>query len=184
MGMSSSGRGRVQCRARLTSKLCSSVVCMTEHLSAAFEVARAAAASMFAQLAWDGRGGETMKFYRFEAVGPNGRLKIHLPRHLTDLDRPFAVDSRLGPASDGESGSDDVGGAHAVSIRVAGRRRRRPFFDVNFDAPHSGPARVTRSRCAPLSRRGNCEMLCMKHAPHVYSDAGHVLNVGTWTPVR
>ena len=31
--------------------------------------------------------GETMKFYRFEAAGPNGRLQNRHPRHLTDLDR-------------------------------------------------------------------------------------------------
>ena len=28
-----------------------------------------------------------MKFYRFEAAGPNRRLQMRLPRHLTDLDR-------------------------------------------------------------------------------------------------
>ena len=31
--------------------------------------------------------GESLKFYRFEAACPNGRLQMHLPRHLTDLDR-------------------------------------------------------------------------------------------------
>ena len=31
--------------------------------------------------------GETMKLYHFEAAGPNGRLQIRRPRHLTDLDR-------------------------------------------------------------------------------------------------
>ena len=31
--------------------------------------------------------GETMKLYHFEAAGPNGRLQMRLPRHLTDLDR-------------------------------------------------------------------------------------------------
>ena len=31
--------------------------------------------------------GESVKCYRFEAAGPNKRLKIHRPRHLTDLDR-------------------------------------------------------------------------------------------------
>ena len=31
--------------------------------------------------------GESVKCYRFEAAGPNKRLKMHRPRHLTDLDR-------------------------------------------------------------------------------------------------
>ena len=129
--------------------------------------------------------GETMKLYRFEAAGPNGRLQNRHPRHLTDLDRVHSpsvvVWNRLPTANRVRTRLGVL--TPWVSASLAGAAGGRFLMEISMPLTQ-GPPRVTRSGCAPLSRRGNCEVLCMEHAPHVYSDAGLVLNVGTWTPVR
>ena len=129
--------------------------------------------------------GESLKLYRFEAACPNGRLQIHIPRHLTDLDRvhspSMVVWDRLPAANRVRKRLGVL--TTSVPASLAGAAGGRFLMQISMPLTQGQPT-VTRSGCAPLSRRGNCEVLRMEHAPHVYSDAGLVLNVGTWMPVR
>ena len=129
--------------------------------------------------------GETMKLYHFEAAGPNGRLQNRHPRHLTDLDR---VHSPLNVVWDRLLAAIRVrmrlrALMPSVSASLAGAAGCRFLMQISMPLTQ-GPPRVTRSRCAPLSRRGNYAGIRGKHAPHVYSDAGRLMSADTWTPVR
>ena len=90
---------------------------------------------------------ETMKLYHFEAAGPNGRLQMRLPRHLTDLDRVHSpsvvVWDRLPAAIRVRMRLRAL--TPSVSASLAGAARGR-VFHANFDAHHSGPVKVTAIR--------------------------------------
>ena len=85
--------------------------------------------------------GETMKFSRFEAAGPNGRLQIHLPRHLTDLDRfhsPSVVVWGRPPAAN-RVRMRLRGLTPSVSASLAGAARARFFMEISMPLTQGPP---------------------------------------------